>query len=77
MDFEELLHPIVAGAAGAQYRNGHYRDAVLNAIVAVFDLLRARTGLDLDGAELANRAFSEQQPYVVVADLQTESGRNA
>src|SRR5262249_25039319 len=42
-----------------------------------FDLLRARTGLDLDGADLVNRAFSEQRPYLIVSDLSTESGRNA
>ena len=77
MELESLLHPMVAQASLQQFRDGHYRDAVLNGIIAAFDLLRARTGLDLDGADLVNRAFSEQRPYLIVGDLGSESGRNA
>ena len=75
MTLEELIHPLVAQAALQHYKDGHYRDAVLNGIIAAFDLLRARTALDLDGAELANRAFSEQKHHLIVGDLHTESGK--
>jgi uncharacterized protein (TIGR02391 family) len=77
MNFEDLLHPAVASSALEQWRNRHYRDAVLNSVIALFDLLRARTGLQMDGAELAERAFSERKPYLVTGDLSTESGRNS
>ena len=77
MNFEDLLHRSVANAALGQLKNGHARDATLNAVVALFDLIRARTGLTIDGVELADHVFSIKRPRLVVGDLQTESGRNA
>lgn len=74
--WESLLHPAIRASALSQYRDGHWRDAVLNAFIAVFDLVRSRTGLDLDGDRLATRVFSADNPLLVVADLSTESGRN-
>lgn len=72
----DLLHPRIISSSYVHFRNGHYREAVLNALVAVFDFIRERTGLDLDGADLANRAFSTQRPYLRIADLTKESGLN-
>lgn len=74
--FEDLLHPVIFEHAFQHYRNGHYREAVLNSIVAVYDLLRERTGLQLDGQSLATEAFSLEKPYLVFSELSTESGRN-
>jgi uncharacterized protein (TIGR02391 family) len=73
--WECLLHPFVIDAL-AQNRAGHWRDAVLNAVMAVFERLRERTSLELDGDSLATRAFSLQQPILAVGDLATETGRN-
>lgn len=72
----QLLHPVVVAAAYNQYSNGQYRDAILNAIVSVFDLLRYRTKLDEDGSRLAQTAYSLDRPMLVVSTLETESGRN-
>jgi uncharacterized protein (TIGR02391 family) len=74
--FEDLLHPVVFEHAYQQYRNGHLRDAVLNAIVAVFDLIRERTGLKIDGQGLVSEAFSLEKPQLIFSDIETESGRN-
>ena len=74
--FEDLLHPVVYEHAYQQYRNGHLRDAVLNAIVAVFDLIRERTGLRLDGQGLVSEAFSLEKPQLIFSELETDSGRN-
>jgi len=57
MGFESLLHPAIVDSSLAQYRNGHVRDAVLNAVISVFDMIRARTGLKLDGKDLVGQAF--------------------
>jgi len=73
---DSLLHPIIREHAYPQYLDGHWRDAVLNAFIAVFDLIRNRTGLDLDGDALVTRAFSLQRPMLMLSDLRTESGRN-
>jgi len=74
--FEDLLHPVVFEHAYHQYRSGHLRDAVLNAFVSVFDLIRERTGLDLDGAKLAGQVFSVQDPKLILSELGSDSGRN-
>src|ERR1041385_456469 len=52
LGFEDLLHPVVRKNAYQLYRDGHLREAVLNSMVAVFDLVRARTGLTEDGDRL-------------------------
>ncbi len=49
---------------------------MLNALVAVFDLIRRRTGLDRDGAQLIAKAFSLETPKLVFSNLDTESGKN-
>lgn len=74
--FEDLLHPIVFEHAYQQYRNGHLRDSVLNAFVAVFDLIRKNTGLQLDGQKLVSEAFSLEKPHLIFSEIDTESGRN-
>jgi uncharacterized protein (TIGR02391 family) len=74
--FEELLHPVIFEHAFQHYANGHYRDAVLNSVVAIFDLMRERTGLDLDGAALATQVLSLEKPHLILSELDTESGRN-
>lgn len=71
-----LLHPTIIEHAYEQFINGHYRDAVLNSIVAIFDFIRARTGLQEDGADLIGKALSTGDPYLVLSELDTESGRN-
>ena len=73
---EGLLHPIIIKSSYRQYRDGHYRDSVLNAVVAVFDLIRERTGLQEDGIQLVGRAFSIENPFLVLSTLDTESGKN-
>src|SRR6185369_1569921 len=50
--FEDMLHAAIVKSSLGQYKDGHLRDAVLNGVVAVFDMIRQRTGLDLDGAKL-------------------------
>jgi len=74
--FEQLLHPTIIQHAYGQLRNDHLRDAVLNAVIAVFDSIRKKTGLDLDGDNLITKVFSAGNPMLVVRDLDTESGKN-
>lgn len=73
---EELLHPIVYKHAYQQYRNGHLRDAVLNSFMAVFDMIRERTGLEIDGQELVTEAFSLERAKLIFSEIKTGSGKN-
>ena len=72
----DILHTRITLSSYGQFRAGRFRDAILNAIISVFDLIRERTGLDKDGADLVAEAFSLQSPLLVFSDLETESGRN-
>jgi uncharacterized protein (TIGR02391 family) len=74
--FEDLLHSIVRKHALKQYQDGHLRDAVLNSIVAVFDLIRERSNLKQDGQALVTEAFSIEKPHLIFSELDSESGRN-
>lgn len=74
--FEKLLHPSIYKHSFKQYANGQYRDAVFNSILAVFDLIRERTGLDLDGSQLTGEAFSIDRPRLIFSEIKSESGRN-
>jgi uncharacterized protein (TIGR02391 family) len=75
-DFEFLLHPMIIEHALPLYRNGHLREAVLDAIVAIFDLIRKRTGLKGDGDALVEAAFSLQRPLLILSELDSPSGKN-
>jgi uncharacterized protein (TIGR02391 family) len=76
-DFQFLLHPTIIEHALPQYKNGYLRDAVFNSIVAVFDMIRQKTGLrNLDGACLVDEALSLEHPCLVLSNLDTDTGQN-
>ena len=56
--FEDLLHPVIVAHAFRHNVGRHYRGAALNSIVSIFDLMRERTGVDLNGVALAMQALS-------------------
>lgn len=72
----DFLHPVIISSSHSQLKNGHYRDAVLNAIIAVFDLIRQKTHLDKDGAALIEEALSLTYPKLIISELDSESGQN-
>jgi len=74
--FDDLLHPLVRQAAIRHYQVGDFRNAVLDAITAVFDKIRERTGVDQDGERLINQTMSPHAPILVLSELETESGRS-
>lgn len=52
------LHPEIDRAAAALYRDGHYANAIEDAVKALNGLVRLRSGLEQDGVTLMQRAFS-------------------
>jgi uncharacterized protein (TIGR02391 family) len=76
-----LLHAKIISAARARFNDGHYADAVEATLkelnVAVKELVKKKTGQELDGAPLMLRAFSPNPPVLIALDdISTESGRN-
>ncbi len=76
LGFERLLHPVVKKSSYELYRNKHFRDAVLNSVIATFDHIRKLTGLKIDGDALVGKALAPADPYIVLSELETDSGRN-
>jgi uncharacterized protein (TIGR02391 family) len=74
--FENLLHPIVKNTSMKHFIEGDYRNAVLDGMLALSDLIRERTGLHADGKALATEAFSLARPKLIFSELHTESGQN-
>ena len=67
----DFLHPAIIASSYSQFKDGHYREAVFNSIVAVFDLIRSKTNLDKDGAALVDEVFSLTQPKLIISEVKT------
>src|SRR5262249_17401769 len=68
----EGLHPRVIAVAGQLYHDGHYREAILNAYIALVEEVKRRTGLSADNTGLMQSAFSEKNPRLIVSDDRDE-----
>jgi uncharacterized protein (TIGR02391 family) len=80
LDFWNEIHPMVRQVAKQRFDNGHFADAVEAALkevnCAIKDHVKRKTGEELDGAPLMQRAFSLKVPLIVLADLSTETGKS-
>lgn len=64
------LHPEIARAANGLYRDGHYANAIEDAVKALNSLVRLRSGKELDGADLMKTVFSPKNPVLRFSELQ-------
>jgi len=80
LDFWSMVHESVVKVAKDKFEDGYHADAVESSFkeinARVKEILRNKTGKELDGSKLMNYAFSEKSPVIVLADLSTETGRN-
>lgn len=76
--FDRLdLHPSVAGACTKVFRDGHYRNAVLDAGIALEKYVQSRSGRsDLSGAALMSQVFSANAPLLAFNGRQNQSERD-
>src|SRR6266568_3084421 len=51
------FHPMIAKVSGQLFRDGHYKQAALEAYIRVIDEVKTRSGLTLDGDSLMNQVF--------------------
>ncbi|MGZ3522904.1 MAG: TIGR02391 family protein [Vulcanimicrobiaceae bacterium] len=58
------------------YEDGDYREAVLNAMLALTETIREKSGLDGDGVGLASKVFKPEDPVLIFNEVQTISGRD-
>lgn len=72
------FHPEIERVSGQLYRDGHYKQAALEAYIRVIDEVKAKSGLNLDGDSLMNQAFGceGRTPVVQFNSLQTDAERD-
>ena len=72
------LHPEIEQVSGALFRDGHYKQAALEAYIRVIERVKELSGLFEDGDRLMNRAFGceNQDPIIKFNSLATEAERD-
>ena len=70
------LHPEIARAASKLYSDGHYSNAVEAAVKALNGLVRLRSGIEVDGSSLMERAFNPSNPSIKFNALADQSDRD-
>lgn len=70
------VHPDVLGFCRAELVVDNYFHAALEAVKSINAKIKDRTGLDLDGAELYDAAFSGSAPLLHVNPFQNKSQRS-
>jgi uncharacterized protein (TIGR02391 family) len=67
------LHPEISRAATDLYRDGHYSNAIEDAVKALNALVRLRSGADADGMTLMQSVFSPKKPILSFNNLSDQS----
>lgn len=68
------LHPVIARASSNLYKDGHYSNAVEDAVKALNGLVRLNSGIDdKDGSQLMEFVFSPKSPILKINDLLDQS----
>ncbi len=78
-DATHQFHREIERVSGKLFRDGHYRNAALDAYIRVIDEVKRRSGrVDLDGDVLMNHAFGcdSRTPGLRFNGLATESDKN-
>jgi uncharacterized protein (TIGR02391 family) len=70
------LHSEIERAAGKLYRDGHYANAIEDAVKALNDLVRLRSGKQIGGAPLMETVFSSKNPVLRFNEGKDESDVN-
>jgi uncharacterized protein (TIGR02391 family) len=68
------LHPRIAAVSVELYRDKYYRNAVLDAVVALGNLVKEKSRRhDLDGVPLMTTVFSKNNPVLAVNELKDKT----
>jgi len=71
------LHPRIAAVAGELYRDGHFRNAVLDSAVALTNMVKEKSRVqDRDGVDLMRHVFRPQNPVLAFNALADQSDRD-
>jgi uncharacterized protein (TIGR02391 family) len=76
----DLIHPAITRVSKNRFESGYYADSVEAAFKEINKRVKknvkSKTGEEIDGGPLMQKAFSPKQPIICIGDLSTETGRN-
>jgi uncharacterized protein (TIGR02391 family) len=79
-DFWGLINSKIANVTRKKFESGFYSDSIESALKeinsTVKEITKKKTGEELDGSKLMQKAFSLTNPVIELDDLTNESGRN-
>ena len=72
------FHPEIERVSGQLFRDGHHKQAALEAYIRVIEEVRRKSGIDDDGDSLMNHAFGcdRQTPVIQFNSLQSNAERD-
>lgn len=71
------LHPLVRASCAELFAGAHYRQGVLDAALALRDLVREKSGLsETNDRTLISQALASKNPRIVVSDAPGDQGTN-
>jgi uncharacterized protein (TIGR02391 family) len=72
------FHAEIERVSGALHRDGHYKQAALEAYIRVIDEVKRRSGLALDGDALVNQVFGcdNREPVIRLNNLASDAERD-
>ena len=76
MNIQIELSEQLSKAVYANYEKANYTGAILDSIFLLSDVLRDRTGCEIDGAPLVGEALGGPDPKLKLTPLRNESDRN-
>lgn len=63
------LHPLVQKIAGELYKNGHFRQAILDTYIALVDAVKVKSAkYELDNTPLMQTVFSPKTPRLIISN---------
>jgi uncharacterized protein (TIGR02391 family) len=76
--FESLdLHSRIAGVSAHLYRDGHYKQAVLDGSIALVNYVKEKSGQhSLDGSKLMTMVFSANSPLLGFNEMKDQTDRD-
>jgi uncharacterized protein (TIGR02391 family) len=74
---QKAIHTRIHDACSRQFKDQHYRDAILAAGIALVNYVKEKSGrFDLDGHPLMTTVFSVNNPVLKFNDLRDQTERN-
>lgn len=72
----EKLHPYIYESCSNLFIDGHYTQAIEESVKAVYEYIRRKTNLDLDGEKLINEVFGTNTPLLSFGNLDNKNFYN-